>query len=88
VIRFTPAGRRRIKSAETSNKDKSKAIIISSRSSNNVTSNNNFHFILSRMEERFVDAELARIVGNACPAGSKKAQGQANLRHLSLFAQT
>jgi hypothetical protein len=37
---------------------------------------------------KFTDAELARIVRNACPAGWKKAQVQANLRHLSLAAQT
>ena len=37
---------------------------------------------------KFTDAELARIVRNACPAGWKKAQVQANLCHLSLAAQT
>jgi hypothetical protein len=37
---------------------------------------------------KFTDAELAQIVRNACPAGWKKAQVQANLRHLSLVAQT
>ena len=37
---------------------------------------------------KFTDAELARIVRNACPAGWKKAQVQANLRHLNLAAQT
>jgi hypothetical protein len=36
----------------------------------------------------FTDAELARIVRNACLVGWKKAQVQANLRHLSLAAQT
>ena len=37
---------------------------------------------------KFTDAELSRIVRNACPTGWKKAQIQANLRHLSLAAQT
>jgi hypothetical protein len=37
---------------------------------------------------KFTDAELARIVRNACLAGWKKAQVQANLRHLILAAQT
>jgi hypothetical protein len=37
---------------------------------------------------KFTDTELARIVCNACPAGWKKAQVQANLRHWSLTAQT
>ena len=37
---------------------------------------------------KFTDAELARIVRNSCPARWKKAQVQANLRHLSLAAQT
>jgi hypothetical protein len=37
---------------------------------------------------KFTDAELSRIVRNACPAGWKKAQVHANLRHLSLAAQT
>jgi hypothetical protein len=37
---------------------------------------------------KFTDAELARINRNACLAGWKKAQVQANLRHLSLAAQT
>jgi hypothetical protein len=37
---------------------------------------------------KFTDAKLARIVRNACPAGWKEAQVQANLRHLSLDAQT
>ena len=37
---------------------------------------------------KFTDAELARIVRNACPAGWKKAQVQASLRHLNLAAQT
>jgi hypothetical protein len=36
---------------------------------------------------KFTDAELARIVRNACPAGWKKTQVQANLRHLSLAAR-
>jgi hypothetical protein len=37
---------------------------------------------------KFTDAKLSRIVRNACPTGWKKAQFQANLRHLSLAAQT
>ena len=37
---------------------------------------------------KFTDAELSRIVRNACPSGWKKVQVQANLRHLSLAAQT
>ena len=37
---------------------------------------------------KFTDAELARIVRNACPAGWKKAQVQANIHHLNLAAQT
>jgi hypothetical protein len=37
---------------------------------------------------KLTDAELARIVMNACPSGWKKAQVYANLRHLSLAAQT
>jgi hypothetical protein len=37
---------------------------------------------------KFTDAELAQIVRNACPASWKKAQLQANLKHLNLAAQT
>jgi hypothetical protein len=37
---------------------------------------------------KFTDAELARIVRNACPASWKKAQVHANLHHLSLAAHT
>jgi hypothetical protein len=37
---------------------------------------------------KFTDAELSRIVRNACPSGWKKVQVQANLCHLSLAAQT
>jgi hypothetical protein len=37
---------------------------------------------------KFINAELARIVRNACPSGWKKAQIHGNLRHLSLAAQT
>jgi hypothetical protein len=35
---------------------------------------------------KFTDAEWAQIVRNACPASWKKAQVQANLRHLNLAA--
>jgi hypothetical protein len=38
--------------------------------------------------QKFTDAELARIVRNACPASWKKAQVHTNLHHLSLAAQT
>jgi hypothetical protein len=38
--------------------------------------------------QKFTDAELARIVRNACPAGWKKDQVYDNLSHLSLAAQT
>jgi hypothetical protein len=37
---------------------------------------------------KFTDDELARIFWNACPSGWKKAQVHANLRLLSLAAQT
>jgi hypothetical protein len=37
---------------------------------------------------KFTDAKLAHIVRNMCPVGWKKAQVHANLRHLSLAAQT
>jgi hypothetical protein len=37
---------------------------------------------------KFLDAELAQIMKNACPAEWKKAKVQANLQHLSLATQT
>ena len=37
---------------------------------------------------KFTDAELSRIVRNACPASWRKTQVQANLHHLNLTAQT
>jgi hypothetical protein len=36
---------------------------------------------------KFTNAKLAQIVWNACPAGWKKDQVDANLHHLSLAAQ-